>query len=163
MRQSSVIVCGFLALLGTASAGEDRKVVGVPPQGYQALEGVWVREDRRTANRVVLRFTWQDRSEATDDGPRVTKRPAIAVYYFRRGKMHRYIFGPVFLERSGKPLLRFDGRTLRYELKDNVLRFREEFLFDEEEEAGQPRIDFSGDWKKQKDESMLAEGKDEDY
>src|SRR5215472_6247370 len=99
MRHSSVIVCGFLALLDAASAGDVRKVVGVPPHGYQALEGVWVREDRRAANRVVLRFTWQDRSEDTDDGPRVTKRPAIAVYYFRRGKMHRSIFGPVFLER----------------------------------------------------------------
>src|SRR5690242_8387353 len=101
MRQFTLIVCGILALVAGTSAGEDRKVVGVPPQGYQALEGVWVREDHRAANRVVLRFTWQDRNQLTDDGLRRTKRPAIAVYYFRRGKMDRSIFGPVFLERSG--------------------------------------------------------------
>ena len=162
MRQYGLILCGLFALAGGTATGADRKVVGVPPQGYQALEGVWVREDRRAANRVVLRFTWQDRNQLTDDGLGKTRRPAIAVYYFRHGTMHRSIYGPVFLERSGKPLLRFDGRTLRYELKDNVLRFTEEFLFDAEEE-GRPPIDFSGAWKKQKDESMLAEGKDEDY
>jgi hypothetical protein len=78
-------------------------------------------------------------------------RPAIGVTAYREGRITRHRYGPVFLEKSGKALLKWGGRMYEYSVKGETLQLKEytpPFQFDEGDRPPGPDA-LSGEWTKQ--------------
>jgi hypothetical protein len=148
-RWCYVVLCGLLVGLSLAG-GAEPKVVGDPTGAFrEKLEGVWVRGDPQAPDRVELEFTWQKIG-----GPDWVNRPAIALTSYCKGEAVHQTYGPVFLERSGKKLLKWGSRMYEYRLKGKTILLKEykytpPFQFDDEEGSKDQPPDpdaLSGEW-----------------
>ena len=155
-RWCYVVPCGLLVGLSLARAAEP-KVVGDPTGAFhKKLEGVWLRGAPKAPDRVELAFTWQKVGRRIaglkDEGPEWVKRPAISLTTYRKGEAVHQTYGPVFLEKSGKPLLKWGGRMYEYRFKGKTIQLKEyipPFQFDEGDEDKPPDPDvLSGEWTK---------------
>jgi hypothetical protein len=134
------------------------EVVGDPTGAFwKQLEGVWLRGAPKAPGRVELAFTWQKVGRRIaglkDEGPEWVKRPAISLTTYRQGEAVHHEYGPIFLEKSGKPLLKWGGRMYEYRFKGEAIQLKEyipPFQFDEGGEDKPPDPDaLSGEWTKQ--------------
>ena len=156
-RWCYVVLCGLLVGLSLAGAVEP-EVVGDPTGAFRKqLEGVWLRGAPKAPDRVELAFTWQKVGRRIaglkDEGPEWVKRPAISLTTYRKGEAVHQTYGPVFLEKSGKALLKWGGRMYEYRLEGKTIRLKAytpPFQFDDGDEDKPPEPEaLSGEWTKQ--------------
>jgi hypothetical protein len=156
-RRLCVVLCGFLTSLSWAG-GAEPPVVGDPTGAFRKnLEGVWTQGDPKAPDRVELEFTWQKMGGGQD----WVRHPAIALTTYRKGEVVQHVYGPVFLEKSGKKVLKWGNRLYEYRFKDKTIRLKEctaPFQFDDGvEEKPSDRDALAGEWTKQANPPKEAE------
>ncbi|HEY7158056.1 MAG TPA: hypothetical protein VH575_29150 [Gemmataceae bacterium] len=141
-QQFCAVLIGFLVVPPLVDRKGEPKVVGDPTGVYRRTlaDTTWVRGDPKTADRIELTFDWQQIIRNN----RSTKRPAVTIVFYREGKVTRFAYGPVFLEKSGKHLLKRGDRLYRYHLHGKTIRF-EEYKYT-------PPFEFETGEKQQKEE-----------
>ena len=117
----SALVALF-GLLPVPREGAD-EVVG-DARGFfrRNLDGTtWVRGNPKAPDRIELSFELQGIIRSGKS----MKRPAMTVAFYREGELAGFTYGPIFLEKSGKRLVKQGNRLYRYRLSSKTIRFEE--------------------------------------
>lgn len=151
-RFLAMLLCGLVVGVSAhANAGppHDPTIVGDSTGAFRKeLEGTWVRGNPNAPDRLELCFTWQ----RFGGGQEWSKRPALALYRYSDNQNVASEGGPIFLEKNGKKVLRYGGRTYEYTIKADAMEIKEYIppvQFEDGKDESSDRPDrVIGKWKK---------------